>query len=137
MNTHDNVKVVADQKGTPTCAVDLAEVIIKLIITSAKAQGLFGKNSALPYGIYQCTDLGETTWFEFTQKIYEYGKKFGRITQDCTINPCTTEEYPTPAKRPAYSVLSKDKIQKALKIKLPRWEDSLEHFMKSARFEIK
>ena len=137
MNTHDAVKVVSDQKGSPTCAVDLAGVILKIIATAENAHSLFGKNSAIPYGIYQCTDLGETTWFHFTQKIYELGKKHGRITQDCTINPCTTEEYPTPAKRPAYSVLSKDKIMGALKVKLPSWETSLEKFIKSPRFEIK
>lgn len=137
MNTNESVKVVEDQKGSPTFAGDLAQVIIKIIVTSANAHGLFGKNSAIPYGIYHCTDIGETNWFAFTKKIYEYGKKFGRITHDCTINPCTTEEYPTPAKRPQYSVLSKEKIQKSLKIKLPKWEDSLEKFMKSDRFEIR
>ena len=137
MNLNESVKVVEDQKGTPTFAGDLASVILKIIITSANAHGLFGKNSAIPYGVYHCTDLGETNWYAFTKKIYEYGKKFGRITHDCTINPCTTEEYPTPAKRPAYSVLSKDKLQKSLKIKLPKWEDSLEYFMKSDKFEIK
>ena len=137
MNSHDNVKVVEDQKGTPTCAVDLASVILKIIVTSTYAHGLFGKNSPIPYGVYQCTDLGETNWYLFTKKIYELGKKYGRITQDCTVNPCNTDEYPTPAKRPAYSVLSKDKIQKALKIKLPKWEESLETFIKSERFVVR
>ena len=137
MDSHPDVKVVQDQKGTPTCAVDLASVIIKIILTSSNAHGLFGKNSAIPYGIYHCTDIGETNWYAFTKKIYELGKKYKRITNECTINPCTTEEYPTPAKRPAYSVLSKDKLQKALRIKLPKWEDSLERFIKSDSFEIK
>lgn len=137
MNSHNEVKVVSDQKGSPTCAVDLAAAILKIIITSDNAPSLFGKNSAPPYGVYQFTDLGETTWYHFTQKIFEYGKKHGRITQDCTINPCTTEEYPTPAKRPAYSVLSKDKIMSSLKIKIPAWESSLEKFIKSSRFDIK
>ncbi len=137
MNSNPEVKVVCDQKGTPTCAVDLAHAIIKIIESSEKAQGLFGKKSALPYGIYHFTNLGETTWFEFCQKIYEYGKKYGRITNECTINSCTTEEYPTAAKRPAYSVLSKDKIIEGLKIKIPRWEESLEKFIKSSRFELR
>ncbi|MDY4130813.1 MAG: dTDP-4-dehydrorhamnose reductase [Treponema sp.] len=137
MNSRPEVKVVADQKGTPTCAVDLASAIIKIITTSQKAKSLFGKNSALPYGIYHFTNLGETTWYDFTRKIYEFGKKYSRITQDCTINPCTTEEYPTKAIRPAYSVLSKDKIMSLLKFKIPAWEDSLEKFIKSNRFEPK
>ena len=137
METHPSVKVVADQKGTPTCAVDLANVIIKIIITSKNSSTFVGKNTALPYGIYHCTDIGETTWYEFTQKIYQLGKKYKRISNTCEINPCTTEEYPSPAKTPAYSVLSKDKIQKGLKIKLPKWEVSLEKFMKSNLFDIK
>ena len=87
--------------------------------------------------MYDFTNLGETSWFEFCQKIYEYGKKYGRITNECTINSCTTEEYPTAAKRPAYSVLSKDKIIEGLKIKIPRWEESLEKFIKSSRFELR
>jgi dTDP-4-dehydrorhamnose reductase len=126
MNTRDAVKVVNDQKGSPTCAVDLASVIIKVITTQ----------NTIPYGIYHCTNLGEITWWDFANKIYELGKKHNRITHDCVINPCTTAEYPTAAKRPAYSVLSKDKIQKALSITLPKWEENLESFIKSDRFKI-
>lgn len=137
MNNRDDVKVVSDQRGTPTCALDLAAAIINIIQSSDKAPGLFGKKSALPYGIYHFTNLGETNWYEFCKKIYELGRKYGRITKECTINSCTTEEYPTPAKRPAYSVLCKDKIQNGLKFKIPKWEDSLEKFIKSSRFEIK
>lgn len=137
MNDRDALNVVSDQKGTPTCAMDLAAAIIKIIETSDKAPGLFGKKSAIPYGVYHFTNLGETTWFEFARRIYELGKRFGRIQSDCSVNPCTTEEYPTPAKRPAYSVLDKSKIQNALRIKIPSWEESLEKFIKSPRFEIK
>lgn len=137
MNDRDALNVVSDQKGTPTCAMDLAAAIIKIIETSDKAPGLFGKKSAIPYGVYHFTNLGETTWFEFARRIYELGKKYARIQSDCSVNPCTTEEYPTPAKRPAYSVLDKSKIQNALRIKIPSWEESLEKFIKSPRFEIK
>ncbi len=134
MNSKDTISVVNDQKGSPTCAVDLATVIIKIIVTSQNAHSLFGKNSAIPYGLYQFTNEGETSWYNFAQKIKEVGKKFKRINQNCTVNPCSTEEYPTPAKRPAYSTMSKEKIKKALKIKIPSWESSLENFMKSERF---
>lgn len=137
MNSNDSVKVVNDQRGTPTCAVDLAEVIVKIIDSSEKAPFLFGKKSALPYGIYHFTNQGETTWFEFCSKIYEYGKKYGTITSDCVIEPCLTEDYPTAAKRPAYSVLSKEKIKAGLKIKIPSWEESLEKFIKNSRFNPK
>ena len=135
MNSRESVSVVSDQKGTPTNACDLAAVILKIIQTSDNAHHLFGKNSAIPYGVYQFTNAGETTWFDFANKIYELGKKYSRITTNCTVSPCSTEEYPTPAKRPAYSVLSKEKIQMALKLKIPSWEVSLEKFIKSNRFE--
>ncbi|MGN0728266.1 dTDP-4-dehydrorhamnose reductase [Treponema sp.] len=134
MNVRDELCVVSDQKGTPTCAVDLAALILKIMCVSEKAKSLFGKKSALPYGIYNFSNLGETTWFDFARKIYELGKKYGKITRDCTVNSCASEEYPTAAARPAYSVLSKEKIQSALKIKIPEWQDSLEKFIKSERF---
>ena len=125
MNTHDSVKVVNDQKGSPTFAGDLASVILKIVC---------GAN--IDYGIYHCTDLGEITWWDFTNEIKKQGIECGWITnRDCTVNPCATEEYPTPAKRPAYSVLSKDKIQKALGINLPDWKESLGVFLKSKMFD--
>ena len=126
MNKNPAVKVVADQKGTPTFAGDLAHVILKII----------SKENPIPYGIYHVTDLGETTWFEFTKEIKNQGIDAGYLqNKDCVVNPCTTEEYPTPAKRPAYSVLSKDKIQKALGITLPQWQESLAVFLKSDLFD--
>ena len=125
MNTHDSVKVVNDQKGTPTFAGDLAGVIIKII-----------QKQNVPYGTYHCTDLGEITWWDFTNEIKKQGLELGLITnKDCVVNPCFTDEYPTPAKRPAYSVLSKAKIQKILGISLPDWKDSLAVFLKSELFE--
>lgn len=135
MNNRDSVKVVNDQKGTPTCAPDLAAVILKIISKSDNAKSFFGKNSAPSYGIYHFTNLGETNWFEFTQEIYKIGKKTGRITKDCEVNPCSTEEYGAKVERPAYSVLSKDKIIKELKIKIPTWQQSLEKFLKNERFK--
>lgn len=137
MNTHDSVKVVNDQFGTPTYAPDLANVIIRIITKSDNAKGFFGKNSAPAYGIYHFTNAGETNWFEFCNEIYKLGRKYNRISQDCVVNPCTTAEYGANVERPAYSVLSKEKISKALKYKIPSWESSLEKFIKSNRFEIK
>ena len=126
MNKNPAVKVVADQKGTPTFAGDLAVVILKII----------SKENPIPYGIYHVTDLGETTWWDFTKEIKNQGINAGYLqNKDCVVNSCTTEEYPTPAKRPAYSVLSKDKIQKALGITLPQWQESLAVFLKSDLFD--
>lgn len=131
MNGRDSVKVVADQKGTPTNCVTLASVILKII-----ENRLAGKN--VSNGIYHVTDLGETTWFDFTKEIFAQGFEAGLVVnKNCLINPCTTEEYPTPARRPAYSVLDKSKIQKTLGIKLPEWEESLKIFINSTLFDKK
>lgn len=125
MNSHDSVKVVNDQKGSPTFAGDLANVIIRII-----------NKDDVSYGTYHCTDLGEITWWDFTNEIKQIGVEKGIITnKECVVNPCTTDEYPTPAKRPAYSVLCKDKIQKALKITLPDWKQSLKVFIDSEMFD--
>ena len=125
MNTHDAVKVVNDQKGTPTFAGDLAKVILQII-----------DDKTVSYGTYHVTDLGEITWWDFTNEIKQIGVEKGIITnKECKVNPCTTDEYPTPAKRPAYSVLSKDKIQKTLGIKLPDWKESLSKFLNSDLFD--
>lgn len=121
----DEIKVVADQRGTPTNAETLASVITTLI--AANAKGHF-----VPFGMYHVTDNGETTWHEFACEINRLGKKYGRIPagHDCRILPCTTAEYPTKAQRPSYSVLDKAKVQDALRITLPHWQKSLERFIK-------
>lgn len=127
MNTHDAVKVVNDQKGTPTFAGDLAKVILQII-----------DDKTVSYGTYHVTDLGEITWWDFTNEIKKQGIEAGWINEkgkNCVVNPCTTDEYPTPAKRPAYSVLSKDKIQKTLGITLPDWKESLKVFLDSEMFD--
>ncbi|MCR5622278.1 MAG: dTDP-4-dehydrorhamnose reductase [Treponema sp.] len=135
MNGKSSLKVVDDQRGTPTCATTLADVIVKIINSSDNAHSLFGKNAAIPYGVYNCTDEGQASWFEFAGKIYEYGRKYGRIQNTCELSACTSEEFPQKAKRPAWSVLSKTKLQSALHIKLPTWENALEKFIKSERFK--
>jgi dTDP-4-dehydrorhamnose reductase len=137
MNTRDSIKVVNDQRGCPTFCGDLASVIMKFIEKADGATSFFGRNSASPYGIYNFTNGDDTTWYDFANSIYQYGKKYGRITRDCDIQPCTTAEYPSKAARPAYSVLSKAKIEKELRIKIPLWQASLERFMKSDRFSLK
>ena len=136
MNSHDSIKVVNDQKGTPTCAVDLASAILRLIDKSDNAKTFFGKNSIPAYGIYHFTDEGQTTWYDFACEIYKLGKKYGFITQNCEITPCSTEEYGAKVQRPSYSVLSKEKIKKELKFKIPEWQSSLDSFMKNKRFNL-
>ena len=131
MNSHESIRVVNDQKGSPTYTHDLAAVILRFMDKNDNAKAFFGKNSAPAYGVYHYTGDGEITWFDFAKEIYRLGRKTGKITQECTINACTTEEYGAAAPRPAYSVLSKAKITKALKIKIPDWQNSLEKYMKN------
>ena len=131
MNTHEAVKVVNDQKGSPTFAGDLAKVIIEFY--KHTCQG-----SPVQYGIYHCTDIGEITWWDFTNEIKKQGIEAGWINETgkkCVVNPCSTGEYPTPAKRPAYSVLCKDKVQKILGLDLPDWRSSLGYFLRNVRFD--
>lgn len=127
MESKSEISVVSDQKGTPTFAGDLANCVIKTITAE----------NQIPCGIYHCTDLGEITWYDFACEIYKQGKATGKLSNECRINPCSTDEFPTKAKRPAYSVLSKEKIQQALGIALPMWNESLNVFMNSPLFSIK
>jgi len=124
MKERDKVKVVNDQRGSPTWAFDLAEAIIAFI----KA-GQAGKD--VPYGIYHFTDEGEISWFDFAKEIYDQGRILGILTGKCDVMPCTSSEFPAKVKRPAYSVLDKSKIKSTLVINIPAWEKSLKEFLKS------
>lgn len=135
MNSKNEIKVVNDQFGTPTFAGDLADAIIKIITKSEKNNTAFNKNTIIPFGIYNFTNLGQISWYDFAQKIYLFGKKYKRINNECQVNTCTTAEYGAKVERPAYSVLSKDKIIKTLKLKIPSWEKSLEKFIKDSSFD--
>lgn len=107
----DELNVVADQHGSPTYAVDLASIIHQAI----------QKN--IPYGIYHTTNLGYTTWYDFTKKIFEIAGI------DCKVNPVTSEEFVRPAKRPKNSKLSKEKLL-STGIQVPTYEDALKRYLK-------
>lgn len=112
----DELSVVADQHGSPTYAKDLSEIIYQSV------------TKKIPYGIYNSTNEGYTTWYDFTKAIFEYT---GTI---CKVNPVTTEEYiemmkVTQAKRPKNSQMSKEKLEKA-GIEVPQWEDGLKRYLK-------
>ncbi|MFT4072487.1 MAG: dTDP-4-dehydrorhamnose reductase [Dysgonamonadaceae bacterium] len=110
----DSLNVVADQQGTPTNAADLADAILK-IINYTEASGDFKS------GIYHYTNEGESTWYDFTVAIHEL-----KGITTCRVNPITTEEYPTPAARPKYSILDKTKIKEIFGIRIPEWKASLQ-----------
>ena len=126
MNKNESVKVVDDQKGSPTFAFDLAMCILKII-----------EKSDVPYGIYHFSNMGEITWYDFTLEIKNLAEKAGLIKNTaCKVFPCKTKDFPTPAKRPAYSVLCKDKITKATGIIIPDWKKSLNEFILSEKFDL-
>jgi len=112
----DELNVVADQHGSPTYAKDLSEFIYQAVIKK------------IPFGIYNATNNGYTTWYDFTKAIFEYT---GTV---CKVNPVTTEEYIemmkiTQAKRPKNSQMSKEKLMKA-GINVPEWENGLKRYLK-------
>jgi len=124
MNERDEVKVVNDQRGSPTWAFDLASAVLAVIATADS-----GKN--IPFGIYHFTNEGNITWFDFAKEIYQQGREQGRISKDCAVKPCASAEYPAKVKRPAYSVLDKSKIKAALGIDIPAWDKSLKEFLQT------
>ena len=109
--TKPQLKVVFDQVGTPTYAFDLAKAIFEII-----EQRKFEYNS----GIYHYSNEGVCSWFDFTKMIAEYAGN-----NDCDIQPCHSKEFPSPVKRPAYSVLDKTKIKETFGIVVPYWTESL------------
>lgn len=109
----ESLNVVADQTGTPTNAADLAKAIVKILDYSEA-------NSHFKAGIYHYSNEGITTWYNFTKAIHHDA---GITT--CKVNPISTDQYPTRASRPQYSVLDKSKIKAAFGIQIPQWEDSL------------
>jgi len=124
MNERDCVKVVDDQRGSPTWAFDLASLILTVI---GKVDA--GKN--IPFGTYHYTNEGNISWFDFAKEIYRQGREFGLIKQECDVKSCTSAEYPAKVKRPEYSVLDKSKIKTALDISIPAWDESLKEYFKT------
>lgn len=114
------ITVVDDQWGSPTYAADLAEVILKII-----------ESGSDKFGIYHFTNEGVTNWYEFARKIYDKAKEIGIVngSRNVEIKPIKTEEYPTAAIRPQYSVLSKDKVKKEFNLKIRNWHKALEDFL--------
>ena len=107
--TKDELNIVADQFGQPTNANDLAEAIMKII-----------KSEKITPGIFNFSNLGRISWFDFAEKIAELSEA------KIKLNAIETSQYPTPAKRPKNSVLDLDKISKTYAIQLKPWEESLE-----------
>ena len=108
--TKPQLKVVFDQVGTPTYALDLAKAIAVVI----------EKFDGTQTGVYHYSNEGVCSWFDFTKMIAEYNG-----TTECDVQPCHSNEFPSPVKRPAYSVLDKTKIKEVFGVAVPYWTDSL------------
>ena len=107
-NERNSISVVNDQVGTPTHALDLAYAIVKIILSKSTQ-----------FGIYHFSNEGKASWYDFAQKIFELNK----VAID--LKPIPSSEFPTPAKRPEYSVLDKSKIKAAFQITIDTWEAAL------------
>ncbi len=104
------LNVVNDQRGNPTNANDLAYHILKLIETEE-------------YGVYHCTGKGECSWYEFAKEIMDLSNR------KCKVNPCTSQEYKTPAKRPEYSSLDNMMLRATVGDDMREWKDALKSFI--------
>ncbi|RQN02454.1 dTDP-4-dehydrorhamnose reductase [Clostridium butyricum] len=110
----DSINVVNDQIGNPTHANDLAYHILKLIETDE-------------YGIYHCTGKGECSWYDFAKMIIELSG------EECIVNPCTSEEYKTPAKRPEYSSLDNMTLRNTVGDEMRNWQDAIKSFIENLK----
>lgn len=110
----DSINVVNDQIGNPTHANDLAYHILKLIETEE-------------YGIYHCTGKGECSWYDFAKMIIELSG------EECIVNPCTSAEYKTPAKRPEYSSLDNMMLRNTVGDEMRNWQDAIKSFIENLK----
>ena len=117
--TKPQLKVVFDQVGTPTYALDLAKAIVA-VLNDYKISASCNQKEYTKTGIYHYSNEGVCSWFDFTKMIAEYNG-----TTACDIQPCHSDEFPSPVKRPSYSVLDKSKIKQEFGIAVPYWTESL------------
>ena len=116
MQEKEELRIVNDQHGTPTYAKDLAEAITIILE--------YAYEDVWKEGIYHFSNLGETTWYGFAEKIKELSN-----IENCRLKPIETKNYPTAAVRPMYTVLDKSKIQDNFHFIIPHWEESLKKFI--------
>jgi dTDP-4-dehydrorhamnose reductase len=118
MEGKESISVVADQQGSPTRARDLAAAILRIVTTEKPL-----------YGVFHYSNEGTCSWYEFAKAIQRIGLEEDVLEKKCAILPVTTDEYPTKAQRPAWSVLSKEKIKGSYGVEVPGWEESLGRFL--------
>lgn len=119
MKEKASLKVVSDQRGSPTYAVDLAKTVLQVI-----------KQDKRRYGIYHYSNEGNITWYDFACEIYKQAKNIGLITSECSVIPCTSTEFSQKAHRPSFSLLNKEKIKVSFSLSIPQWDESLSSYLK-------
>ena len=124
MKERPSINVVSDQIGSPTYAADLAAAILQIITSATSAPGLApaftpGLAPAFVPGIYNYSNEGQISWYQFALAIRD------AIASPCTVNPIPTSQYPTPAKRPHYSLLDKSLIRQTYRLTIADWQSSL------------
>lgn len=134
-STKPQLKVVFDQAGTPTYAYDLAKAILAVIddykketLDTLSELSRGGKSNYSKGGIYHFSNEGVCSWYDFTKMIAEMAGN-----TSCNIRPCHSDEFPSPVKRPAYSVLDKTKVKETFGIAIPYWTDSLKKCIANLR----
>ena len=128
--TKSQLKVVFDQVGTPTYAWDLAQAIA-VIIEDYKKEAFNSHLSSFNYsktGVYHYSNEGVCSWYDFAKMIAEYSG-----AKSCDVLPCHSDEFPSPVKRPSYSVLDKTKIKDVFGVEVPYWTDSLKKCIHNIR----
>ncbi len=116
--TRDEVRVVSDQWGSPTYSRDLASMIITII-----------KRNSCCYGVYNYSNEGKTNWYEFAKTIYNIAHRYNIIKNEVDIKPIFSHQFPSKAKRPENSYMSKDKIRKEFAVSIDDWHTALERFL--------
>jgi dTDP-4-dehydrorhamnose reductase len=124
MNDKDEMGIIADQVGSPTFAYDLSSLVSEIISQNSNK-----------YGTYHYSNEGEISWYEFAQAIMEIGIENGLLMKAIPLNRLTSDQYPTKAKRPTYSLLNKTKVKVNFGITVPHWRDSLNIFLSSKEVE--
>ena len=109
----DELNIVSDQIGSPTYATDLANAILDTMQNKAF------KEAGQETQVYHYSNTGEISWYEFAKEIFEL------VDIQCSASPITTEQYPTPAKRPKNTLMNKDKIAETFSVNIPDWKESL------------
>lgn len=118
MNSQKDLSIVHDQRGAPTYTEALAKNIQKLI-----------QHNSQNFGLYHYTDKADISWYDFSCEIFSQAKKLKLITSDCAISKTTTDKFPRPAPRPAYSVLDTSLTETILDFEITPWQDNLKKLL--------